>query len=81
MKLYDNITIDIFLYKNQYKTFKRSRREYQFYPIFHNKKYMLTKLWNKDLNKAKYLYDLLVNDRKYDKVKIHNGCVYTTRRL
>ena len=43
--------------------------------------YQLTKLWNKDLEKASKLFEIIKNLRRYDKVKLHKGCVYTSRQL
>lgn len=43
--------------------------------------YLCTKLWNSDLSKAEALVAVLRRGKRYDKVKLHKGCVYASRRL
>jgi hypothetical protein len=43
--------------------------------------YLCLKLWNSDVAKAEALYKLLGAVSKYDRVKLHKGCVYASRRL
>jgi len=43
--------------------------------------YLCVKYWNSDESKAKRLFKLLTKSGRYDKLKIHKGCVYTSRKL
>lgn len=50
-------------------------------PIIVRKRYLIVKYWNSDERKARYLFVLLKSSNKYNKVKLHKGCVYVTRRI
>ena len=83
--LYDSIHISKTVYNIKYKIpYSKSKG----IPSWSKKKlyskrrtYMLTKLWNKDLVKANVLYDKIKALGRYDKVHIHKGCVYASRRI
>ena len=71
MKLYDSTNYDFYTYRTgSYK-----------YPSYKSNVYMCCKYWNKDLAKASKLMDLLIRSNRYDKISVHKGCVYATRRL
>ena len=80
MPLYDNITIEAIVYENHYRYYDRKLKRSINLPNSKPYTYVLTKLWNKDEGRAKYLYELLVKLHRYDKVKLHKGCVYASRR-
>lgn len=80
MSLYDNITIEATVYERRDKYYSRRLGRSVNLPKSRPYTYMLTKLWNEDGIKAEYLYKLLVKLRRYDKVKLHKGCVYASRR-
>ena len=79
-QLYDNIEIVKSVYPRPYKYYDRSLGRSVSLPKSKPYTYTTTKLWNKDVDKAQYLYHLLVNLSRYDKVKLHKECVYASRR-
>jgi hypothetical protein len=49
---------------------------------YNERSVMCIKYWNEDIDKALYLYYLLKNNfqyKRYDKVSLHNNCVYVTK--
>lgn len=80
MSLWDNITIERYDYTRQYRVPYCIDRNTPLIPCSKVKMYMLTKVWNKCHMKARRLYSIMKKMRKYDKVKLHNGCVYASRR-
>lgn len=83
MRLWDTLRISTY-------DFSRTRRlpycierdhSKQALPVVETKKYMLIKVWNKCPMKALRLQNILLKTRRYNKVKLHKGCIYATRRF
>ena len=80
MKLWDNITITRYDYSRKRRIPYCIDRNTPVLAVSETKMYMLTKVWNKCLIKADKVAQLMLASRRYDKVKLHRGCVYASRR-
>lgn len=78
--LYETVHIHVAEYFNSYRRVRVGLAHRVEIPVWTSRKYIVAKYWNSDITKAKYLYDLLKSLGRYDKVKLHKGWVYTSRR-